>query len=67
MTKEKFEREYNIPVDQLTWKCHPAGFHKTACIGPFCVYHNLETDGYCIVKDGSVYGWRVDLSNYLPV
>lgn len=64
MTRERFERLYNINLGALAWEEHPNsrifGIDiRTAVIGKWCIYQ--EGDDFYLVRDGSVHHWIVDL------
>ena len=66
MTRERFERDYNICVVELTFQPHYSGLYEVAEIGPYAVYHNIAEDSYAVTENNSVCRWRHDLSQYLP-
>lgn len=65
MTREKFERDYNVKADRLDFKPHRSGACEVAIVGDFAVYRDTSEEGYQVVLNGSVYGWREDFSAIL--
>lgn len=65
MLREKFERDYNVKADRLDFKPHRSGACEVAVVGDFAVYRDTPDTGYSVVLDGSVWGWREDLSAIL--
>ena len=63
MRKERFEREYNIKVNNLIFFPHRSRLYEVAVVGEYAIYHELKTDDYSVVLDGSVLHWRVDLGS----
>lgn len=63
MKKEKLERDYNIKVSNLTFFPHYSGLglYEVAIVREYTIYHELKTDDYSVVLDGSVLHWRVNL------
>ena len=64
MTKESFERQYNVSVEQLDWKYGDNKLFMYAEVGPYCVYKD-DAWGYYVTRGNSVCKWRTDLSRYL--
>ena len=65
MKKERFEQEYNVKVEDLTWEPHYSKIYETAVVGDYCVYHDLEDDIYDVTYDNSSCMWRHDLGKIL--
>ena len=62
MTKEKFERDFNIKVDRLVFAEHYSGLYDVAVCGRFTIYREKENQEYSVIMDNSVCMWRWDLS-----
>ena len=67
MKKEKFERDFNIKISDLSFAKHYCGTVEYAVIREFTIYHDLETDEYQVVRENSVHHWREDLGKLLTV
>ena len=66
MTREKFERDYNIDLNTVNWKTIQTNFpgitYDAAIVGPYCIYN--ENGNYYLTYESSVCRWIHDLSKW---
>lgn len=65
MDRQRFERNYRVPVSALNWQRHYTGTCEYACVGKFVIYRDAPDGKYEVVLNNSVYGWAEDLGKIL--